>query len=565
MKRLNLLMYKSYIGPLVLTFFISMFILLMQFLWKYIDDLVGKGLEWRVIVELLIYASPGLVVYSLPLSVLMASIMTFGNLGEHNELVALKSSGISLFRIMMPLIVFSAGLGIFAFFFFNNVMPYTNLKTGSLLFDIKHQRPVLDIKEGIFNNDLEGYTIKISPCYILSDQSVARLKEKGLDEATITKLSKIKTKLYSSEDAFTTDLKTVLGDEMYGKHGKTIFNALEKKKKTKHIMYNFILYDHTDYRGNTNVTIADSASMYMTKDTSNMILTMYSGRGYEEVTNETNRGQGFPHRRYIFDEQRVVLELRGFKFTRTNDELFRHNYQMQNLSELQTSIDSLESELDVRKKEFAFNLININYLKTIDRTLMEDKRDSLLPANYLALDPKNHKVVKDLDTMYSKLSEAQKAAVLDNAETYARSAESYISTMKSDIVERSKWLRRFEAEWHRKFTLSIACLLLFFIGAPLGAIIRKGGLGVPILLSAFFFVAYYVISISGEKFVKEDVIAAHVGMWISTVVLLPLSVFLTYKAANDSVLLNIDTYSNFFRKIFANNKKESQSSTNTQG
>jgi len=565
MKRLNLLMYKSYIGPLVLTFFISMFILLMQFLWKYIDDLVGKGLEWRVIVELLIYASPGLVVYSLPLSVLMASIMTFGNLGEHNELVALKSSGISLFRIMMPLIVFSAGLGIFAFFFFNNVMPYTNLKTGSLLFDIKHQRPVLDIKEGIFNNDLEGYTIKISPCYILSDQSVARLKEKGLDEATITKLSKIKTKLYSSEDAFITDLKTVLGDEMYGKHGKTIFNALEKKKKTKHIMYNFILYDHTDYRGNTNVTIADSASMYMTKDTSNMILTMYSGRGYEEVTNETNRGQGFPHRRYIFDEQRVVLELRGFKFTRTNDELFRHNYQMQNLSELQTSIDSLESELDVRKKEFAFNLININYLKTIDRTLMEDKRDSLLPANYLALDPKNQKVVKDLDTMYSKLSEPQKAAVLDNAETYARSAESYISTMKSDIVERSKWLRRFEAEWHRKFTLSIACLLLFFIGAPLGAIIRKGGLGVPILLSAFFFVAYYVISISGEKFVKEDVIAAHVGMWISTVVLLPLSVFLTYKAANDSVLLNIDTYSNFFRKIFANNKKESQSSTNTQG
>lgn len=479
MKRLHILMIKSYIGPFILTFFVAMFILLMQFLWKYIDDLVGKGLEWYTILELLMYASAGLVQMALPLAVLMASIMTFGNLGENNELMAMKSSGISLQRIMKPLSGIAALTAVFAFLFFNYVTPYTNLQTTALLYDIKQQRPTLHFKEGTFNNDIDGYVIKIG-----------------------------------------------------------------KKDNNKNLLYNFMLYDHTDMRGNTNVTIADSARMVVTEDKKNLILTMYNGCTYEEVTeNKKKHRINRPHRRTKFKEQQVIFTLEGFDFKRSDFDWIKKDYRAKNLIQLSNSIDSLDSVLFVKKDKFAQNLIVSNYFKSDYRFSKRDKLKQNKEAD-------TGKSAVNIDSIWQAESRNFKIRILEMALHNAKMAQSYIVSTEQEFYVKTKNIRKHEVEWHTKFTFAFACLILFFIGAPLGAIIRKGGLGLPVVISVMFFILYYIITISGKKLVTEDILPANIGMWISSVVLLPLGVFLTYKATHDSVILNIETYLNFFRRFF---------------
>lgn len=486
MKRLHSFIVKSYIGPLVLTFFIAMFILLMQFLWKYIDDLVGKGLDFSIIAELLLYASAGLVPMALPLSILLSSIMTFGNLGEHNELLSIKSSGISLQRIMFPLIVLTVLISIGAFFFSNNVMPYTNLRYGALLFDIRHQRPELDIQEGIFNNDIDGYTIKV-------------------------------------------------GD----------------KNRETNMMYDFILYDHTQHKGNTMVSVADSASMSVTEDKRYLILYMYDGYGYEEVYDDRQKRRNeYPLRRSEFKKQRVLFNLEGFQFEKTDKKLFKHHYQMMNLQQLNEAIDSLSDTFIERRDNFVRNLITTNYIKTLPKRYL--KKDTLGTEKNVAKAHERLSKAKpvDMDSMINNLDDSQKQRITELAENYGEAANSYIRSTSGDFDERKRWINKHKIEWHRKFTLSFACFIFFFIGAPLGAIIRKGGLGIPVVISVIFFIIYYVVSLMSEKFVREGFIPAYLGMWFSSAILLPLGIFLTYKATNDSVILRIDTYFDMLKKIF---------------
>lgn len=529
LKRLHNYVIKLYLGPLILTFFISMFVLLMQFLWKYVDDLVGKGLDISIILELLFYASARLVPMALPLAILISSIMTFGNLGEKNELLAMKSSGISLQRIMFPLIVLIIAISIGAFYFSNYALPYTNLKVGSLLWDIKHQRPELNIKEGIFNNDVEGYRIRV-----------------------------------------------------------------EKKNKDNNMMYDFIIYDHTKGRENTNVTIADSATMYITEDTTYMILTMYSGHSYEEMRKYDRRNKAeYPHQRIAFEEQTAILELVGFRFERTDADLFKNNYQMLNLSQLDNAIDSLYNVVYHRKDNFGRNLLRTNFYKhsrhiprinnnnrykpkpvkrnkkdTVEKEKSDERHSDTTEKekNYeQKLKNAHHRtaaedslfyesinediIIVNLDSAYNDFNIRQKQDVLTGALRNARSSKSYIDQVKNDVMSRIKHVKKHEVEWHRKFTLAFACFIFFFIGAPLGAIIRKGGLGIPVVISVVLFIIYYIVSNTGEKFVREAVLDASVGMWISSFILLPIGVFLTYKAAHDSVILNIETYLNVFKRL----------------
>jgi len=460
----------------------------MQFLWKYIDDLVGKGLELKVIAELLMYASAGLVPMALPLSILLSSIMTFGNMGEHNELLALKSSGISLQRIMTPLIVLVIFISISAFFFSNNVLPYTNLKMGSLLYDIRHQRPELNIKPGIFNDRIDGYSIKIG-----------------------------------------------------------------QKDNTKNMMYNVMIYDHTDKKGNIHVTTADSGKMNLTADEQYLIFDLYNGNSYNELVGKKTRTgiKTYPHRQDHFKEEQIILEISGFEFTRTNENLFRQNYQMLNIKQLDKAVDSLQKKLNERRKSFKKNLNKTYFFKKeikdtvrIDKLMKEKDIYAVAPINF--------------DSAFAKLNYKTKIKVIDGAQNYARTTKTYLSSISDNTIAQNRWIRRHQIEWHKKFTLSFACFILFFIGAPLGAIIRKGGIGMPTVVSVLFFILYYIISITGEKYVRSGVLQPFVGMWLSSFVLLPLGAFLTYKATTDSVILKIDTYFEFFKKLFGNKSKTSE-------
>jgi lipopolysaccharide export system permease protein len=477
LKKLHRFILISYIGPLFLAFFIVVFLLLMQFLWKYIDDLAGKGLSASIISELLLYASASMVPMALPLAILLSSLMTFGNMGEHYELIAMKSSGISLQRVMAPLVVLVFFISIFAFFFFNNVMPFANLKMMSLLYDVQQKRPEFQIREGIFYAGIENYSIKVGE----KDNRTNRLQ----------------------------DIK---------------------------------IYDHSEGKGNTSVTTADSGYMKMTAD-SNLVLELYNGYTYNEMSDHRVRNRkNYPARRDHFEEQKIILSMTGFQFNRTDETLFKGGYKMMNVKQLRKAIDSLNGDFASDKNQFTRDLLLSSYFKgdkAFKKSLDKDTAQSLKPR------------LKKINTyaIYDTLSIQQKRSVLDQSLNLVRATRSHIVAQKDNFYGKVKRIRKHEIELHRKLTLSFACFIFFFIGAPLGAIIRRGGLGMPVVVSVVFFLLYYVISLTGEKLVREDIMPVYEGMWISSFILLPLGVYLTYKATTDAAILNIDTYINFFKKI----------------
>jgi lipopolysaccharide export system permease protein len=460
----------SYLGPFVMTFFISLFILLMQFLWKYLDDLIGKGLEWYVVGQLLLFASASLVPLALPLAILLSSIMTFGNMGEHYELVACKAAGISLQRIMLPLVLTSLAISLGAFFFANNVMPYANLKMGSLLYDVRQQKPAFSIKEGIFYNGIDGYSIKVS-----------------------------------------------------------------KKDKDGQTLHNIMIYDHTASIGNNKIILADKGRMFMSQDDRYLLVNLFNGNNYEEKENRKGAYDTHPLLRTNFKEETVRFDLTAFKLTRTNEDLFKDNYQMLNIKQLKVAEDTLKKKLTERKKEFAATINTFYYFR----------RESFLPKPPGDLRKKG-------ETQFLQLfDKPTQKALIQIALNNSRNAQTLVHATTEDLHEREKLIYRHEIEWNRKFTLSFACFVLFFIGAPLGAIIRKGGLGLPVVFSMIFFVAFHVMSITGEKFAREGVMSAAQGMWLASMVLLPIGVFLTYKATTDSALFEGDAYIRWLKKLFA--------------
>lgn len=443
----------------------------MQFLWKYIDDLVGKGLEWYVITELLFYASSTFVPLALPLAILLSSLMTFGNLGEHYELVAMKAAGISLRKIMMPLIVLSVIVSLIAFYFSNNVLPIANLKFKSLLYDIRQQKLALDIKEGIFYTGLDGFIIRVE----------------------------------------------------------------KKDKDNNNMIRDIMIYDHRQKKGNTNLTVADSGSMELTSDGMNLIFTLYNGYNYQEKTDQRGYKKTNPYQRTKFREELRKFNLMDFELSRTNEDLFKNNYSMLNLRQLKNAEDSLITHLNKRKEKIPVSMKkNFYFYNRIDSAKQATfSTDKLYTTNLLESKTKHEKI-----------------KIIDEATNRCRRVRENLSFNKKDFENRNKLIFRHQAEWHRKFTLSFACFVLFFIGAPLGAIIRKGGLGLPVVVSVLFFVLFHIISITGEKSVKSGVIDANIGMWIAPVVLLPLGIFLTYKATTDSPLLDADAWTKFFKKVF---------------
>ena len=465
MKTLHKLVLKAFLGPFAGTFFTMLFVLLMQSVWKYIDELIGKGLEWTVIVELAFYSIPTLVPLALPLAILLSSLMTFGKLGETYELIALKSSGISLYKIMQPLFVAVTIIAISAFFFSNHVIPYSNMKFKTLLYDIMNKKLSLNMREGIFFNDIEGYSIKVN---------------------------------HKSEDG----------------------NLLE----------DLLIYDHSEKMGNTKVIKAKSGKMYTAGNDRYLYLELFDGYSYEEVdVKNPKKRVNLPFARSSFKSQKIRFDMASFQLERSDEERYSNAAQFMNINQLQQNSDSL-------------NLTISNRLNTYNEKLLAyynfPKGDTL----------KNDSIVFFSEALNS-FSQHNRNRLLKASANLVRSSKSYVYNTERELKYKYKKLKKTHIEWHRKFTLAFACLALFLIGAPLGAIIRKGGMGLPVLVSIIFFLIYHISSITGEKSALQGVISISQGMWMSSCILTPLGLFFSYKAANDSSIFNSSTVTNLLTKL----------------
>jgi lipopolysaccharide export system permease protein len=470
MKKLDLFILKTYLGPLVMTFFIALFILLMQFVWKYIDDLVGKGLEWYVIFQLLFYASSTFVPMALPLAILLSSLMTFGNLGEHYELVSMKSAGVSLRRIMAPLVVVSIMISGLAFYFANTVLPLANLKFLSLLYDVREKKLAFNLREGVFYDGIEGFVIRV-----------------GKKEAD----------------------------------GSTIRDVM--------------IYDHRERHGNTSVTVAEWGKMELSADKQFLIFRLYNGTNYEERTDMQNSELTRPFQRTRFKEQFQTFDLSDLQLTRTDENLFKKNYEMQNIRQLVKSIDSLQADFKKEKTGYARTMTN-------KYPLYAESEHDEGPADLTKVPPVSNSLLLNFDRK-------EWSNILNNAQRSADGTKESIGFSTMVLQTKDKVLHKHEIVLQKKFTFSIACFLLFFIGAPLGAIIRKGGLGMPAVVAALFFILYYIISFIGEKYALVGAVPVWQGMWVASAILLPMGIFLVYKANADASLLDIDSWIRVLQKI----------------
>ena len=482
MKKLYQYIVKSFLGTFFLTFFIVVFVWVMQFVWLYVDDLVGKGLELKIIAELLFYTSITAIPMSLPLALLLALLMCFGNLGEHYELVAMKASGISMWRAMRPLLHFSLMLSILAFFISNSLIPMATLKWRTLLTDVQRQKLAFNIKEGVFYKDIENYVIYV---------------------------------------------------ERKGKDGSSIYGVK--------------IYDHTDRTGNSKIISADSGMMSMSPNQRSIIFTLYDGYNYTEITND-NYKEKRSFERMSFKEEQIKFSLASFDMTRTNEDVYKSYQQMMNIRQLSTSLDSLEVRYGHKLNSFAegFERRWANY--------SSQKTSNAPPA------VTGNTLVADTTFILSwplldQFDDETRATLINMAIGTAQNAKDNIAFNKIDLNTQVENINKHKKEWHKKFTLSIACLIFFFIGAPLGSIIRKGGLGLPVVISVVFFIIYHLISTIAERMAVFGNLNMFLGVWLSSLVLLPVGLFFTFKATSDAALFDGDSWKKFFQRLFKKKQK----------
>jgi lipopolysaccharide export system permease protein len=469
MKKIHLLLLKSFVRPFLVTFLIVMFVLLMLFLFKYIDDLIGKGFEWYVILELMLYASATNVAMALPLSVLLSSIMTYGSLGENYELVAIKSAGISLRRAMYPMLIVVAILSVTAFVFSDYMLPKANLKYYNLLYDARQQKSANFLPEGVFSNSFPGYTI--------------RVKRKDPDGQTL---------------------------------------------------HDLMIYNKNPAENNTNVTIAKEGKMYRTPNGEFLVIKLTDGVKYVEDHGSANYNNRQRLTRYRFKQTEQRFDISGLKMHHTDESEFKSALQMMDLRQLKDNENLTKRQVD--------STLRVNY-KLITAYI------KYFSLNVKRPDSVKKYVAKSGDVFQGMPLNEQISAVT-NAASEARSIQDLIKNRSDRNIELVKTIRRTILEYQKKFTLSAACIALFLIGAPLGAIIRKGGLGLPVVVSVIFFLVYYIISTIGEKSVKDGDLSPVVGSWVAIFMITPIGLFLSYKAATDSVLFDIDLYKRFFNKLF---------------
>lgn len=470
-KKIDIFVFKAYSLLFVGTFFICLFIFMMQFMWRYVDELIGKGLTLDVLAHFFYYAGLTLIPMSLPLAILLASLITFGNLGERFELLSMKAAGIPLIRILQPIIIFNILLCIGSFYFQNVTGPEAQKKFYTLIYSMKQKSPELEIPEGIFYSEIPGYNIFV-----------------------------------------------------------------EKKGKENGMLYGVMIYSTTDGYEDAQIVLADSAELKTTADEKHLMLTMYAGERFRNMQAQGNMmaRANVPYMRETFIQETDLIPFDN-NFNMMDANVFSGSAQTKNLREIETGLDSLAHKSDsIGRSLFAY-LQNTTYRRKVNIASQDSAKIARQTLNF--------------DTLYSQLTVSQQQSILRNAmqkSTVATNEYEFRGLISKDIDQstRTHWV-----EWHKKFTLSLACLFFFFIGAPLGAIIRKGGLGVPVVISVTIFIFYYIINVSGEKMAKSGEWVPWFGEWLSSMVLFPIGIFLTYKANKDSAVFNIEAYINVIRKI----------------
>ncbi|MDR1380088.1 MAG: LptF/LptG family permease [Tannerella sp.] len=483
---MDLFLLKTFLPLFIMTFGICLFIFLMQFLWRYVDEMVGKGIGIHILAELFFYVALTQIPQALPLAILFASLMTFGNLGEQMELLAMKASGISLVRIMKPLTFFLIFVAISAFFFQNNVTPVSQVKMYTLLYSVRQKSPELEIPERTFYKEISGKNLYVK----------SRDRQTGL-------------------------LREVM------------------------------IYDYSEGFNNARVIMADSGRLKTSVDKKYVVMTLFSGESFENLKGSGTRAReakdAVPYRRESFDTMEMLIEFDG-NFNMTDESIFQGRYVGKNIASLQQSIDSMTVRMDSVKRAESGALYAQSYRRTLgpgaappppppaDRT----ESDSLAVAVRPAV---------DFDSLYRVRKPDVRASLLAWSKRNVDNLLMNYGFKSGQLSFEEKEIRWHHTEMHRKFTLSFACLIFFFIGAPLGAIIRKGGLGAPAVISVLLFVVYYIIDNMGYKMARDGVWLPWQGMWLSSAILLPLGVFLTWKAVNDSVILNAETYLDALKRL----------------
>ena len=460
MKTLHRMIVKAFLGPLAIAFVIVVFILVMQFLWKYVDDLMGKGLEWHVVAELLVYAAASFVPLALPLAILLSGIMTLGGLGENSELIPMRGAGLGLPRILLPLGAFVAVLSVGSFYFSNNLLPVANLKFKSLLWDVTEKKPALNITPGVFYNGIEGFSIRVS--------------DKNADTGELTDV---------------------------------------------------LIYDHRSNARGTTVIRAKEGRMQRSANGHFLLLTLENGRVYDESGLSTGTRGGSPLVRGTFVKDKVAIDLSGLGLKRTDEDLFKDNYRMLTMSQLTANMDSLRQRMEDRRAE-----------------QLAHARTSLALLRPFAMRDNTGGAETSMHAYLSGLTFDQRAGVFNMAMDMARANARFMENTATEMDGRRSLLAKHAVEWHRKPMLAAACLIFFLIGAPLGAIIRKGGMGLPVVAAVIFFLIFHIVSFSTEKLVIAGEVGAWPGMWVSSMVLLPIGLWITWKASTDSPLFERDAY-----------------------
>lgn len=463
-KKLDKLILKAFFGPFVATFFITLFVFMMQILWKYIDDLVGKGLDIITLTEFLIYASATLVTLAMPISILISSIMTFGKLGENFELVAIKSSGISLLRFMRPLLFVSIFLTGIAFLFANNIAPVANLKFAVIYHGIYQKSPAFDLKDGVFYNGFSGFSIKVG-----------------------------------------------------------------KKEDDKSTLHNVLIYERAG-GAQDNAIISESGKMTTSKDKQFLEFRLKDGNRYEEKAATYNSPDEFINLQ--FDEYTKLFDLSQLNLQKSSDSLFMNNIRMKTMRQLNQNLVALKKMPDSiyrgTKREMTYY---VDYQTVADTAVSPVQKERIKDEIDLA--------AKSVDEM---IPVNKKRVVFDRTLSSIENIRNSLAMSAMEYNEKMADITQHRIEWHKKLSMSVACLVLFFIGAPLGSIIRKGGLGMPLVVALIFFMVFYLLMIFGEKFSKDHVLPPQIGIWLPVIVLSPVGFFLTYKAMHDSQLFNKEYY-----------------------
>ncbi len=471
-KKLDIFVLKSFCTLFIGTFFICLFIFMMQFLWRYVDELIGKGLEMTVMAQFFFYSALTLVPVSLPLAVLLAALITFGNFGERFELLAMKAAGISLLKIMRPLIIFIVFICCLSFYFQNVIGPKAQTDLGTLLISMKQKAPELDIPEGVFYDEIDGYNLYV-----------------------------------------------------------------KRKNRDTGMLYDVLIYNFEKGFENAQIIKADSGRLEMTADKKHLYLHLYSGEQFENLKSQSMDQRNVPYRREAFREKHAIIEFDS-DFNMVDAGIMSNYSNSKNMKKLQMDIDSMQVQNDSLARVYYEEAMQGTYRVTAGMT----KEDTLKIE-------KAHLGEYSVDSIFNMATLVEKQKIISTAIGRAEGAGSDWSFKSNDISMTENNLRRHMTSWHEKLTFSLACLIFFFIGAPLGGIIRKGGLGMPVVVSVFIFIVYYIINNTGYKMARDGKWIVWMGMWTSTAVLAPLGAFLTYKSNNDSVVLNADAYINWFKKV----------------